>query len=208
MYLNRRKLANQRPAKLVVTKARIGMAHFKTAADRRKALANLPHSEHPRTPYDLAKLVKDKKIPERYIVRVLLKAGGMTRAVPPRQPSTKVPFKFSLGKPFIKTGDGPSILAAIAQAFPQGFRQPSPKPKNWRSTSLIEKVMGVKQVFEGSTRRQLQGESIDTFRARMAKEHQDYLDAVRAGQDDRNVDPKYLNAGRRRALALVERIAA
>lgn len=146
-------------------------------------------------------MVRAKEVAERYINRLLIKVGGMSRHRAPRAIEPKTPFTFSLGKPFLTTDDGPAILIRIAQAMPLGFRHPSKKAKKWTSTSLLEKVCGVKPQFVGSTRRQRTAESFEDFRARMAQERADYLANVRHTQNDRNVDPKFLNAGARRRVA-------
>lgn len=174
------------------------MCHFKSEADKRKALASLPHSKRAQAldPYGLAELVRAKEISERNINRLLLKVGGLSRSRPPREASGKTPFTFKMGAPFLTSDDGPATLIKIAQALPQGFRHPSKKAKKWASTSLLEMVCGVKSEFVRSKR----GDKKVTADA-------EHRDLVAATQDIRNVPDKFLTGTQRLRKAMMPKLA-
>jgi hypothetical protein len=119
-----------------------------------------------------------------------IKAAGMSRAVPPKEAAARKLAPLELGKPFLTRDAGPALLQRAIAAHPKGFRQPSAKAKNWRSTSLMERVAGVKQEFSRSTR----GEA----RAIADREHREL---ARATQDIRNIADAYLSPAQRRRKA-------
>lgn len=192
MYHNRRPIPNERTARLIVTTARLAIAHFKSAADRIKALSKLDLAKHAQagTPPGLAALVKAKAVDERYINRLLIKAGGMSRAVPPRSPNLRKPESLVFGKPFLAADNGSVKLHRIIQANPKGFRHPSTKAKKWFSTSLMERVTGVVLMPTRSARGDLKAVEDATYRTR-----------ARLLQDDRRVPAKYLNRHQRARVA-------
>lgn len=129
----------------------------------------------------MAVLVKDKVIDEKYVKRLLLKAGGMSRQPEPREAQVKKPFKTKLGAPFLHQDDGAVRLQMIIGLHPKGFREPSRKAKNWRSTSLMERLTGVTPTFVAHPR----GD-----REALADTH--HRELVKATQDVRNVPRTYL----------------
>jgi hypothetical protein len=165
------------------------MAHFKSAGTRRKALAHLSPDQvkAARTPFGLAKLVQDKAVSERLVNRILLKVGGMSLQRPPREVTKRKPYTFKFGVPFT-----PADVTLLAQVAPRGFRNPSVKAKNWKSTSLLEAMVGLKPKFERSAR----GD-------RAAVTDAETRELALATQDIRNVADKYLSkAARARKAAL------
>lgn len=163
-------------------------AHFKSAPDRQAALAKLDTKDRPKAknPEGLHSLVKEGKVAEKHVKYVHIKLGGMSRARKPKSDKPKQTFAFRLGAPFIASTDGPSTVAQIAQSHPGGFRSPSKKAKNWRSTSLVEQVMKQKQKFEYSAR----------GKKKLQREEECQALAL-ATQDIRNIPDQYLNRGSR-----------
>lgn len=182
MYRQRQKVPNLSPAKLVITNQLLSVHSFKTAGTRRKALATLTRKEYPKTPIDLTALVKAGKVAEGLVVPLKIRLAGMSRKRQPKNDGAPPkPFSFKLGAPFITTTDGPSTLAQIANAHPRGFRDPSKKAKNWKSRSLVEKVMKIESVFEPSKRG-------------IEKAHDErlYRALAKATQNVRNIPSRYL----------------
>lgn len=189
MYRNKQRIPNLHPAKLIITTMRIAIAHFKNAAERRKALSKLDKVQRKQadTPLGLAALVKAKEVDERHINRLLLKIGGLSRTRPPKEVTPKSPLNLKLGKPFLTSDDGPVLLTAIAQAVPKGFRHPSTKAKNWSSTSLLERVCEVHSEWYMRSKR---GE-------KKAVTDAETRELIQATQDVRNIPDRYLSRTQR-----------
>lgn len=166
-------------------------AHFKSPADKRAALAKLAPKEHPRTPEDLNALVKAGKVADKHVNFVHVKLGGMSRARKPRKAPGKT-ITFKLVSPLVAPQDWPSTVAQIAQSFPSGFRSPSSKAKNWRSTSLVEQLMKIKSKFERSSRGKGKASADEAYRARAL-----------LTQDITSIPDKYLNRGSRARKAQI-----
>ncbi len=142
MYLKRREYPNLRSrARLHVSERQYPLLAFKSAAARRKALSR-PGAPQISNARDLTTAVLAKQIDGNYCDRITVHFATHVRE--PRKASTSKPpvrLEWLTGKPRNRE-EFAGFCAKVAQvANGKGWRQPSAKPKNWASTSLVEHAM-------------------------------------------------------------------
>jgi hypothetical protein len=112
--------------------------HFKNEAACREALTDTGIT--PRNSDDLSQLVREGKIAAKLVQPKRVKVATLARnPAEPRAPRRPLPpLRFGARH---SLEDFATIAANVAQVCPRGFRQPSGKAKNWRSTSLVQEAM-------------------------------------------------------------------
>jgi len=129
----------------------VSVAHFKNAAARAEAIRDWPQTYSViRNSKDLTLEVNAGSIPAKLVHRVDIKIRTVVESEkPPRQAKQAEPLVLVVGRKLTDEEFFTHALA-LAHATPNGngFRQPSANPKNWKTTSLMEKLsirMGISE---------------------------------------------------------------
>lgn len=107
--------------------------HFRNEAARRAA--NYPGLL--RNSDEVTRAVNIGEIEQQFVQAIPLKIFTPVEIEPTRRPRQPQPLPLVSGA---KGEDLAHLVIAMAQINPRGFRQPSAKAKNWKSTSLVEKL--------------------------------------------------------------------
>lgn len=110
--------------------------HFRCEAARREVNFDLV-DEPLRNSDAVTRAVKLGQVEQRLVQAIPLKIFTPVEIEPSRKPRQPLPLPLVSGA---KGEDLAHLVIALAQINPRGFRQPSAKEKNWKSTSLVEKL--------------------------------------------------------------------